>query len=94
MTPKAPTDRIVRRRRAMIWSGVLVLVAAMVRAKAGWLVAVLAAFMLGACYESPDVELHKPGVYKGARDPLVEKQRGAGQQERLQMRFNQIQTDR
>jgi hypothetical protein len=27
-----------------------------------------------ACYESPKVVIHKPGIYKGARDPLLAKQ--------------------
>ncbi len=51
------------------------------------------AFTLSACSES-EVTLHKPGVYKGPVDPLVEKQRSPQQQEKLVARFNQIQTDR
>ena len=47
-----------------------------------------------ACYESPDVVLHKPGVYKGARDPLLVKQRSAKQQEVLRERVMLIQADR
>lgn len=50
--------------------------------------------MLAACSDSDDVTLHKPGVYKGPTDPLIETQRSAQQQEKLQARFNQIQTDR
>ena len=50
--------------------------------------------MLTGCYESPQVVLHKPGVYKGAKDPLVEKQASPEQQKQLLMRFNQVQTDR
>lgn len=47
------------------------------------------------CSESSErVILHKPGVYKGAVDPLIEKQRSPQQQERLLARFNQVQTDR
>jgi hypothetical protein len=49
---------------------------------------------LSGCGESTDVTLHKPGVYKGAKDPLVEKQRDPKQQELLLARFNQVQTDR
>ncbi len=49
---------------------------------------------LAGCYESPQVVTHKPGVYKGPKDPLVDKQRDAKQQEALVARFNQIQTDR
>lgn len=51
------------------------------------------ALTLAACSDS-DVTLHKPGVYKGPVDPLIEKQGTAEQQERLVSRFNQIQTDR
>lgn len=46
------------------------------------------------CGESGKVTLHKPGVYKGAKDPLVEKQRDPKQQEALVARFNLVQTDR
>lgn len=49
---------------------------------------------LAACSDSNGVTLHKPGVYKGAVDPLIEKQGSAEQQEKLISRFNQIQTDR
>lgn len=49
---------------------------------------------LSGCGESTDVTLHKPGVYKGPKDPLVEKQRDAKHQELLLARFNQVQTDR
>ncbi len=51
-------------------------------------------FALVGCSDSTDVTLHKPGVYKGAVDPLIDKQRSPQQQERLVARFNQIQTDR
>jgi hypothetical protein len=47
-----------------------------------------------SCSNSSDVTLHKPGVYKGAVDPLIETQRSPQQQERLVARFNQVQTDR
>jgi hypothetical protein len=50
--------------------------------------------LLAGCYESPNVVLHKPGVYKGAKDPLVEKQAMPEQQKQLAARFNQVQTDR
>ena len=52
------------------------------------------AFSAASCSDSSDVTLHKPGVYKGAADPLIEKQRSPQQQEKLVARFNQIQTDR
>jgi hypothetical protein len=51
-------------------------------------------FALGGCSDSNKVILHKPGVYKGAMDPLIEKQRSPAQQEKLVSRFNQVQTDR
>ncbi len=50
--------------------------------------------LLAGCTESADVTLHKPGVYKGPTDPLVEKQRSPAQQEALLARFGRIQTDR
>ncbi len=64
--------------------------------KTGWLLAAMAIGTTGltACYESSDVTLYKPGVYKGPKDPLVEKQRSKEQQEALVARFNQVQTDR
>jgi hypothetical protein len=47
-----------------------------------------------ACYESPEVSIRKPGVYKGARDPLLAKQRSAKQQEVLRERVMLIQAER
>ena len=49
---------------------------------------------LGGCYRSPDIAYHTPGVYKGPKDPLLEKERSPEQQQRLVRRFNQVQTDR
>ena len=56
--------------------------------------AVAGTLLLAGCAESTDVTLHKPGVYKGPADPLVEKQRSPAQQEALLARFNSVQTDR
>ena len=56
--------------------------------------AFLLGFAVGACSRSDDVTLHKPGVYKGPIDPLVEKQGTPEQQEALLARFKQVQTDR
>jgi hypothetical protein len=56
--------------------------------------AVFLGLTVGACSKSDDVTLHKPGVYKGPVDPLVEKQRTSEQQETLLARFKQVQTDR
>jgi len=58
-----------------------------------WVVTGATVFAAG-CSESPPVVLHKPGVYKGQIDPLVDKQRDPKQQEALLARFNQVQTDR
>lgn len=55
---------------------------------------VIWAVALAGCSQSDDVTIHKPGVYKGPVDPLVEKQRSPQQQEALLTRFNQVQTDR
>jgi hypothetical protein len=41
-----------------------------------------------------DVTLHEPGVYKGATDPLLEKQADAAHIEALQERFVKGQSDR
>ncbi len=60
----------------------------------GGLMVATAAFAASGCSDSSEVTLHKPGVYKGAVDPLIEKQRSPQQQERLVARFNQVQTDR
>lgn len=55
------------------------------------LVAAVTVAGLSACYESPDVTVYKPGVYKGGKDPLVEKQRSAEQQQILRDRFVLVQ---
>lgn len=47
---------------------------------------------LSACYESTDVTVHKPGVYKGARDPLIVKLRSPEMQQKLRERFAMIQS--
>lgn len=50
---------------------------------------------LAACYEAPtDVTNYEPGVYKGAEDPLLAKQRNAKRLDELAQRFNTVQTDR
>jgi hypothetical protein len=51
-------------------------------------------FFVVACYESPEVVVHKPGIYKGAKDPLLAKQRSEQQQETLRARVMLIQADR
>jgi hypothetical protein len=49
---------------------------------------------VGACYESPSITIRMPGEYKGAVDPLLEKQRLPQQQEVLKERVLLVQTDR
>lgn len=49
---------------------------------------------LSACYESPSVTVHKPGVYKGTRDPLIAKLRSPELQQQLKERFAAVQPDR
>lgn len=49
---------------------------------------------LSGCYESPGVTVYEPGVYKGARDPLVAKLRSPELQQQLKERFAQVQPDR
>ena len=61
----------------------------------GFILLLIAAILIVvACYESPEVVVHKPGVYKGARDPLLVKQRSAKQQEVLRERVMLIQAER
>jgi len=58
------------------------------------LVAIVALSALPGCYESPNASLHKPGVYKGPKDPLLEKQRNLQHQTALRERFDHGQRDR
>lgn len=68
----------MRMRPAMLWGAVAVITLA-----------------ASACSRDEQaVVVHKPGVYKGSKDPLVEKQGSAEQQETLLTRFKQVQTDR
>jgi hypothetical protein len=57
-------------------------------------VLLLSASLFGACYESPDVAIHEPGVYKGAHDPLLAEQRSPRQLQILRERLKRIQMDR
>ncbi|MGA2731686.1 MAG: hypothetical protein ABSG35_03625 [Syntrophobacteraceae bacterium] len=47
-------------------------------------------WLAGCSYECREVTLHKPGVYKGAKDPFLARQ----QQQELIDRFKLVQTDR
>ena len=64
------------------------------RPLATFTLAITAGAMLAGCYQSPGVTVHKPGVYKGERDPLLALQRSPQQQETLRERFTLGQTDR
>lgn len=51
-----------------------------------------AALLLAGCYESPEVTLHEPQTYKGAKDPLMNN--ASERQEQLRKRFELVQLDR
>ncbi len=55
---------------------------------------VIGSVMLSGCLDEPTVELHEPGEYKGATDPLVQLSGTSEFNSRLQDRLLQIQTDR
>lgn len=57
------------------------------------LVAASAAILAG-CYEDTDITLHDPGVYRGAKDPLLALQANPEQQARLVQRLREGQGDR
>lgn len=50
--------------------------------------------LLAGCYEDPDVTVQEPGVYKGKRDPLLDKMETASLQGQLDDRFRSGQMDR
>ena len=54
----------------------------------------LLALLGSACGRSMDVTVYEPGVYKGAKDPLVAVQATPEQKAALQARFTKAQTDR
>ena len=58
------------------------------------LVLVVLAAAAGGCYESPDVTVHEPGVYKGPHDPLRAKLADPAFRARLDQRFDTVQRDR
>lgn len=58
------------------------------------LVMAAAALLLTGCYESPDVTLTEPGVYKGKVDPLLAKFDDQQLQQELTARFEETQVDR
>ena len=58
------------------------------------IVAAVVLTALAGCYQSPDVKIHEPGVYKGPTDPLLAKERDPQQQTALKERFDLVQRDR
>ena len=50
----------------------------------------LMGLVVGCSYESRDTTMHEPGVYKGAKDPLLAQQK----QQELIDRFKLVQADR
>lgn len=56
--------------------------------------ALVVSLLLGGCYESPDIEIYEPGVYKGREDPLLEKLKEPELQAELHQRLARGQTDR
>jgi len=59
-----------------------------------WVLPILLVFGLSGCYESTDVTIYEPGVYKGDRDPLLETLRDPAHKQALLERFEMVQTDR
>lgn len=66
----------------------------MSRKSLGLLMLCATVLALSACYESADMTVYKPGVYKGERDPLVAKLRAPEMQQQLRERFAKSQSDR
>lgn len=58
------------------------------------IVMVVVLISLAGCYESPHVKIYQPGVYKGAKDSLLDKERTPEQQAALRKRFDLVQRDR
>lgn len=56
--------------------------------------ALLAMFMLTGCYETTDVVIHEPGVYKGAKDPLLAVEGTPQHEAELRERFMEGQAPR
>lgn len=50
--------------------------------------------LVAGCGEDKMVELHSPGEYQGAPDPLLDVAGTPKQEQRLQERLRQVQTDR
>ena len=50
-------------------------------------VLLLSAALPGACYESRGITIHRPGVYKGAQDPLLARLRSERRLQQLRDRL-------
>ena len=59
-----------------------------------YLAAVLCASLLAGCGEPEKVTLHEPGVYKGAKDPLIAKTSTREHEDLMRERVLMVQTDR
>jgi hypothetical protein len=60
----------------------------------GAIVCVAMGALLAACGHPRSVTAYEPGVYKGEKDPLLEKLAAPEQKEQLKKRFEMGQTDR
>jgi hypothetical protein len=49
---------------------------------------------LSGCYQSPGAKTYTPGVYKGAKDPLVKLSSEPDHERALRERFDLVQRDR
>ena len=56
--------------------------------------AVLTTLSVSGCYQSADITWYDAGVYKGARDPLLDSLKKPELQQQLEDRFREVQTDR
>ena len=56
--------------------------------------ALACATALSGCWESSDVTVHRQGTYKGAMDPLLDKEATAKREDILKKRFQLVQVDR
>lgn len=54
----------------------------------------LATLMVSGCYETTDVVIHEPGVYKGPKDPLLAVDGTPKFEEQLRERFMEGQAPR
>jgi hypothetical protein len=64
------------------------------RSSSRLLVVAAAVLWIAGCYEDPEVTRYEPGQYKGAPDPLRQKQKTAQQTQRLEERLRTVQMDR